>query len=217
MIKSAWLWWLCVALYLSSCAAFQAGTDVQSGRRALLIKDHEAALGYFQKAAETDPQYVYHSQLFREGVWTYLGRAQYLNGRFADARRSLERALKQDRDDNLARLYHGLTLVRSGDQSQGVKQIQSALEGLDLWFQYVTADRYMELFWDPEGKIRTEIINLSELIGGKDYTLEQLIENAEWIGFEMEQEADRARRDEQRWLHRDRGNRPGGLGVGIGF
>mgnify|MGYP003694643011 CR=1 FL=1 len=57
---------------------------------------------------------------FREGIWTYVGRSQYALGRYNEARQSLERALAKDRDDNLARLYLGLTLARSGDTARGL-------------------------------------------------------------------------------------------------
>src|SRR5262249_16285527 len=43
----------------SGCATFQAGTDVEAGRKAFLIGDNEVALGYFQSAAQVAPDYVY--------------------------------------------------------------------------------------------------------------------------------------------------------------
>jgi hypothetical protein len=45
-----------------------------------------------------------------------------------------------------------------------------------------------------------------------------LIADAEWVGQEMENEVDRARRDEQRQYDRDFDRRRGpSAGVGIGF
>src|SRR5215467_4510351 len=57
----------------SACAAFQAGTDVESGRRAFLVGDNETALGYFQGAAQIDPDYVYYGMGLRENIWSYVG------------------------------------------------------------------------------------------------------------------------------------------------
>ena len=62
------------------------------------------ALSLFQSAEEVDPEYVYGTEL-REGVLSYLGRAQYLSGDYAQARQILEKALARDNDDNIARLY----------------------------------------------------------------------------------------------------------------
>ena len=86
--------WLSVILLLAGCAAFTTGTQVQSGRRALLVNDPERALPYFLEAAQSDPNYVYRSVYFHEGIWTYVGRTQYATKRYAEARQSLERALR---------------------------------------------------------------------------------------------------------------------------
>ena len=73
--------WLYMILLLAGCAAFTTGTQVQSGRRALLVNDPERALPYFLEAAQSDPNYVYRSVYFHEGIWTYVGRTQYATKR----------------------------------------------------------------------------------------------------------------------------------------
>ncbi len=104
--------------YISGCAAtFQGGSDVAQGRQALFRGDYPAALVYFQNAEKAGPNYVYGTEL-REGVLSYLGRAQYLNGQLPAARATLQQALAAHKSDNLARLYLGLTLARQGDQNQ---------------------------------------------------------------------------------------------------
>ena len=112
----------------AGCAGFQVAGQHQAGRQALLINQPETALAYFLEAAKSDPDYVYQSMYFREGIWTYVGRSQYALGRYNEARQSLERALAKDRDDNLARLYLGLTLARSGDTARGTNEIESAMK-----------------------------------------------------------------------------------------
>ena len=67
----------------------------------------QVAVGYLQNAAELDPNYKTPYSV-RESVWTYLGRAYYEVDNFPEARRALEKALSNDKDDPLARLYLGL-------------------------------------------------------------------------------------------------------------
>ena len=66
---------------------------------------------------------------FKQGIWSYVGRTQYLTKRYKEARESLDRALSKDPNEYMAQLYRGLTLARSGDLSGGVKDMQAANEG----------------------------------------------------------------------------------------
>src|ERR1051325_4346618 len=188
----------CVSLFalfvFAGCASFQTAGDVQSGRQALLIRQPEQALPSFQRAAERDPNYVFISGTYREGIWTYLGRTQYTLGQYAEARASLERALSQYKDDYLARLYLGLTMVRLGDE-RGVREIEAGLRGLRDWIEYANASRPFEAFWDPLGQIRSEIEKDLNTVSGKDIHSPTLVASAEWVGHQMEDEIDRVRRD----------------------
>jgi tetratricopeptide (TPR) repeat protein len=74
--------------------------------------DYPTALAYFERIAQSDPNYVAPFSSFQESIWTYLGRAQYQTGKLTDAKRSLERALSQTPNDSVAKLYLGLTNVR---------------------------------------------------------------------------------------------------------
>ena len=205
-------------LCLAGCASWQTTGQVQAGRRALLVNDPEAALPYFLDAANRDPNYFYISERFREGIWTYVGRSQYATKRYQEARQSLERALANDRDDNMARLYYGLTLVRLGDKARGVKEIKSAMQGIYDWLEYMERTQPFQAFWDPLREIRKTIENDLAETRGKDLTAENLIADAEWLGNEMENEIERVRRDERRQYERDFERRPGSsIGVGIGF
>ncbi len=208
---------LCISV-LYGCASFRVSGDFQSGRQALLTNREEQALGYFQRAAESDPDYVFTYDLFREGIWTYLGRVQYRVGRHEEARQSLERALSVDRNDNLARLYLGLTLARRSSYAQGLKDIQSGLQGLYDWLEYMQSSRPYTDFWDPLRQIRSEIKNDLDVISGKDIDWPKLIESAEWVGRQMDEEVERVKRDEDlRLRRRDFPPVGGGIGIGIGF
>ncbi|HEU4341734.1 MAG TPA: tetratricopeptide repeat protein [Candidatus Binatia bacterium] len=184
-----------------------------------MIGNSEAALAYFQQAAETNPDYIREAALFREGVWTYLGRAQYNLGKWAEARRSFERALSIYKDDYLARLYLGLTLARAGDHTQARREIETGLKGLYDWIEYMNATSPLTAFWDPLREIRSAIEKELAMIGGRDIEWPKLIANVEWIGQRMEQEIDAVRRDQRRQFERepDRIRRGLGVGVGIGF
>jgi tetratricopeptide (TPR) repeat protein len=88
------------------------GGEFLSGRRALIAGDYPTALAYFERIAQSDPNYVAPFSSFQESIWTYLGRAQYQTGKLTDAKRSLEKALSQLPNDAVAKLYLGLTNVR---------------------------------------------------------------------------------------------------------
>jgi len=211
--------WLSMILLLAGCTAFTTGTQVQSGRRALLVNDPEGALPYFLEAAQNDPNYVYRSVYFHEGIWTYVGRTQYATKRYAEARRSLERALSLDRDDLLARLYLGLTLARSGEGAMGAKEILAGMKGIYDWLEYMQRSRPFEDYWDPLREIRKAIEVYLLRTPGNDVPIsEEFIADAEWLGSKMEDEMERVRQDERRRYERNFDRRDGGsVGIGIGF
>jgi tetratricopeptide (TPR) repeat protein len=197
----------------SGCATFQAGSDVEAGRRAFLVGDSETALGYFQRAAQVDPDYVYYGTALRENIWSYVGRSEYAAGRLAQARQTLEKALAPNRDEyalslngdqDMARLYLGLTLVRSGDRQQGLKEIAGGMIGIHDEIEYATqAFRFSYgRFWDPTREIRSSIEGDLAMLSGKDVNLQRLIADGEWLGTRVEEEINLARRDEREDLLR---------------
>ncbi len=156
--------------------------------------------------------------MYKEGIWTYVGRSQYNLGRLAEARQSLEKALSIYPDDYLARIYLGLTLLRTGEDSRGLKELESGMKGLYDWLEYMNRTRPFSSFWDPLGEIRSELEKDLKMVSSKDVDRQQLIASAEWLGQKMEEEIDRVRRDEQRFRDRQFDTRPGAsIGIGIGF
>ena len=203
---------------LPACASFQTSSEVLSGRQALLANDPETALAYFLQAAQRNPDYVYRSENFSEGIWTYVGRTQYATKRYQDARYSLERALEKNKDDYMARLYYGLTLVRMDDRAQGFKEIKGAMQEIYDWLEYQQRSRPFQAFWDPLREIRKAIEKDLDETSGKDFNQETLITDAEWLGNKMENEVEKVRQDEQRQFERDSEHRNGpSVGIGIGF
>jgi tetratricopeptide (TPR) repeat protein len=191
--------WLSFSVLLSACAAFDTAGDIAQGREALFEGRNKAALGYFQEAEQTDPRYVYGTEL-RAGVLSYLGRAQYLNGDYAQARQTLEKALSQHRGDNVARLYLGLTSYRLGDRQAALKNIQTAMTGIDNYLNYITHNFEWDFgrFWDPAGSIRSGIESDLAMISSGKIDWPKLIADGEALGLNIEQEPDRANAQEER-------------------
>jgi tetratricopeptide (TPR) repeat protein len=182
----------------------KAGSDVAAGRRALLAGQDEAALGYFQSAAQTDPSYKYGTA-YQQGILSYVGRTEYSLGRLPQARETLQKALAANKDEDIARLYLGLTLARSGDRQAGLKEIEDGMRGIHDWIEYITeAHRFsFGQFWDPAREIRTAIRGDLAMISARDFDWQRLISDGEWVAKRMEEEGDKARNDEARERARD--------------
>ncbi|MGE5820342.1 MAG: tetratricopeptide repeat protein [Deltaproteobacteria bacterium] len=198
MKQRNWLTLLYSMIFLSGCAAFQVGSDVEAGRKAFLIGNNQAALGYFQRAAETDPNYVYFSAL-PQNVWSYVGRSEYATGRLPQARQTLEKSLSISQDQDVARLYLGMTLARGGERQQGVKEIESGMKGIYDRIEYISQHfRYsFGAFYDTRREIRSSIEDNLAMISGKDVDLQRLIADSEWLGKRVEEEINWAQRDER--------------------
>jgi tetratricopeptide (TPR) repeat protein len=186
-------------VFLAGCTSLQTGGELQYGRQALLEGKNEAALGYFYSAAQMDPNFVYTTGSSpRQGVWSYVGRSEYLTGRFPEARKNLERAVSSNRQEDIARLYLGLTLAREGDRQRGLKEIEGGMRGINSFLDYINqAQRYsIGQFWDPDRDIRSAIQSNLAMISGKDLDWQRLTTDTEWLGIRMEQESDLARRQQ---------------------
>ena len=104
--------WLFIA-YCCACAACAgSSTSFLSGRQALLRGEPDNAVTYFNTIAQADPSYVVTAAPPRKSIWTYVGRAYYNSGKYADAKVAFDRALNYLKDDYIAQLYRGLTILR---------------------------------------------------------------------------------------------------------
>jgi len=179
--------------YLSGCAGLGVGTDVQAGRNALQTGRPQDAVGYLKRAADADPSYKIPYRT-RESVLAYLGRAYYETGNDAEARKTLEKAVSLDKDDPLAHLYLGLTLLRTGDRERGRKEIEAGLKGIDDTLEYIASDNVTGFYWDPGMQIRNDVRRtLAAKLDGAE-----LATAGERIGKLFDEEIDKARRDESR-------------------
>jgi tetratricopeptide (TPR) repeat protein len=180
-----------LVVFLSGCGAgSQSGAYVAQGRQALFAGNNQGALGDFQAAAQADPNYVYGAVL-TEGVYSFLGRAQYLTGQYAQARQSLEKDLAQRPGDSLARLYLGLTLARLGDRPSGLKDIEAGTKGIGDFVDNIV--KYPEgTYWDPARTIRNSVSGNLKMISSGNIDWPTLIANSESLAIAFEQEQDRA-------------------------
>jgi len=181
--------WLWLSILLSACAATRGAQDVVQGKEALLAGDYPAALGYFQRAEQVDPNYIYGAELM-EGVSSFLGRAQYLTGNYPQARQTLQKALSQHRADNLARLYLGLTYYRLGDEKAALTNIQAGMNGINNWLEYLNSNFAQEFGqdWDPGGTIRAGIRSDLEMMSSGKIDWPKLIADGEKLGITVVQE-----------------------------
>src|SRR4029450_1143407 len=184
-------------VFLAGCTSVNVGGEVQSGRQALLEGKNETALGYFYGAAQKDHIYVYATGSSpKQGVWSYVGRSEYLTGRFPQARQNLERVLSANQQEDIARLYLGLTLAREGDRQRGLKEIEGGMRGINSFLDYISQAQRFSIgqFWDPDRDIRRAIQSDLAMISGKDLDWQRLTADTEWLGIRMEEESDLARR-----------------------
>jgi tetratricopeptide (TPR) repeat protein len=195
------LWALIV---MSGCAGLQVANEVQLGRNALQTGQPQVAVGYLRSAAELDPNYETPYSI-RESVWTYLGRAYYEVGNFPEARRALEKALSKDKDDPLARLYLGLTLLRSGNQQEGRRETESGLREIDNLLNYLASRPSNGIYWDSARRIRSDIERV--LRANSRLESSELITVGERVGSRLDEEIDNVRRVEAR----DKYNRGGDM------
>jgi len=212
MKTKCFLGFLSVVIFLSGCARMQTATEVNAGRQAYIIGNNEVANAYFVSAAQRDPNYIYGTAL-RQGIWSYVGRTEYAAGRFPRAREALDRALSANNDENIARLYLGLTLAQTGDRQKGLQEIESSMKGMQSWLEYITETfRYsFGRFWDPGYEIRSAIKGDLAMISSRDLDWQKLITASEWLGKMMEEEGDKARKQQAEEESRDsggRGNQP---------
>jgi tetratricopeptide (TPR) repeat protein len=184
---------LLVLVVVAGCAALQVGQDVQAGRNALQTGRPGDAVSHLARTTAQDPNYAIPYRL-RASALSYLGRTYYETGRDKEARATLEKALLRDKDDYLAHLYLGLTLLRTGDRDRGANALQVGLKGLHGWLEYIASDGQSGLYWDPAGQIRGDIIRAMALKPDSP----ELAALAQRIGSQIDEEIDRARSDEAR-------------------
>ena len=183
---------LSLLVLLAGCATYKVSGEVQRGRMELLYGDPNVALAHFQEAAELNPNYRLNYSLFPEGVWTYVGRANLAAGRIPEARKALERARTRE-DDDLAKVYLGLVLARSGDYDRGLKEIEAGLRGINEWYDYIQFYHVDGQFWDPGRRPEKLDSTRTNVVVEPGKNPNETVQNVALLGREIELEIDRAR------------------------
>lgn len=190
---------------LVACVASQAAHEIQEGRRALLTGSPEIAVQYFQRAAALDSKNL--GSALGESAWTYVGRAYYEAGSYASARQALDRALAQNQDDDIARLYLGLIGAREKQDQSSHKQIQAGLQGIYDRIDYIKRFTFAGEFWDPSNQLTAELQELIKALSAAQVSWSNVIPRVEGLMQKIENEIDQAQRDE---VTRYRGGSDGG-------
>jgi len=182
-----------VAIFLSACGAnFQAGSGAAQGREALIRGDYQDAVSSFQSSAQADPNktYTFGPQL-KEGILSYLGRAQYLNGQLEAARDTLKKDLAQQGSNKnfaLTQLYLGLTEARLGDQQAGLRDIESGTKGILDFLNYVQQTFRFDIgkLWDTGDLIRNAANANLAMIERGNFDWPMLVSSSEALAMRFE-------------------------------
>ena len=185
--------WVLLAA-LCGCAGSQAAHQIQEGRLALLTGNPKIAVRHFQEAAALDSRNS--GSPLQESAWTYLGRAYYGTMEYSLARQALERALAQNQDDDIARLYLGLIGAREQINESSRKQIQTGLQGVYDRIEYIKQFSFTGEFWDPSGELSTELRGVIKAVSAPQVNWSSVIPQIEQLGLRIENESDRAQREE---------------------
>lgn len=81
-------------------------------------------------------------------------------------------------------------------RAQAMKEVGDALNGLREWLDYTIAYTSQGKFWDPGQDIRKQIQLCLKQVSARPVDWDTLAPNAESVGSMLEEESDRARRDE---------------------
>ncbi len=179
---------------LNGCAGSQAIQQIQAGRLALLSGNPAVALKHFEQAAAIDGN-ISGSPL-RESAWTYVGRAYYEIKEYSPARQALNRALGQNQNDDVARLYLGLVGAREQTSDSNRKLIHAALQGIFERVEYIKYYTPMGEFWDPSGQLRVEFLAAIKTFSEPAVEWANALSRVESLTLNLENEIDGARRDE---------------------
>lgn len=81
-------------------------------------------------------------------------------------------------------------------RTQGVKELAAALSGLLAWLNDTVRYSPQGRFWDPSQEIFKQLQSTQKQVNAPSPNWDTVISNAEWLGYTLEEESDRAHRDE---------------------
>jgi hypothetical protein len=106
------------------------------------------------------------------------------------ARQALDRALAQNNEDDIARLYVGLIGAREQINESSRKQIQAGLQGVYDRIEYIKRFTFAGEFWDPSGQLSAELLALIKTVAAPQVNWSSIIPRIEQLGLKIENEVD---------------------------
>ena len=91
-----------------------------------------------------------------------------------------------------------MTLVRLNDRERGLAEMETALNGIHEWLENLASDSSVGNYWDTNRQIRKTI---ESGLAGKPSAIEVVV-TAQRVGKQLEEEIDRAQRDNFQMLYR---------------
>jgi len=182
---------------LGGCAVMKVEREVQSGRRAMQLGNFQSALGYFEAAAQADPDYLTNFTLLDIGIWSYVGMAHYSEGDKGKALASFKQAKQHHREDQIARVFLGLVMSESGDRREGKKELVNGLNGLDRWLDTTRYSTPKGELWDPGDYLAKEIGQTLKLLQAEEVNWGEINENVVRLARNFDDEIDEVKRDYQ--------------------
>src|SRR5258705_4426314 len=205
MKQTALIYGLLLLASVYGCAGSQAAQQIRQGRLALLTGNPEIAVQHFEQAAALDSKNS--GSPLQQSAWTYVGRAYYGTMQYSLARQALDRALAQNKEDDIARLYVGLIGAHEQINESSRKQIQAGLQGVYDRIEYIKRFTFAAEFWGPSGQLSAELLALIKTVAAPQVDWSGVIPRIEELGLKIENEVDQSQRDE---LNRYRGGGSGG-------
>lgn len=164
-----------VFFLIVSCAGLGTDSEFLAGRQALLRGEPDNARSYFDRVAQSNPRFVSNEVSPPRSIWTYIGRADYNAGRYAQAESAFEKAVGQLKEDYIAELYLGLTQLRppeptASSKAFSLQEVTYALrEGIDPK-RVATLARERGVAFD----LNKETENQLQTIGANNLLLDEL-------------------------------------------
>ena len=184
---------------LGGCATLEVAREVQNGRRAMQLGNPKAAILHFEAAAQLDPDYLTDFTLLDIGIWSYVGMAQFKEGKQGKALASFKQAKQRHREDHFARVFLGLVMSQNGDRRAGKGELVDGLKGLGQWLDTIrhsARTRTGEL-WDPGDYLAKEIGETLTLLQAEEVDWRAINESVVSLARNFDDEIDEVKRDKQ--------------------
>ena len=182
---------------LGGCTVMRVAREVQGGRRAMQLGDSQAALGYFESAAQSDPDYLTDFTLLNIGIWSYVGMAQLEEGKQGKALASFKQAKQRHREDQFAKVFLGLLMSQGGDRRAGKDELVDGLSGLGQWLDTTRHSTPRGELWDPGDYLAKEIAQILKLLRAEEVNWQEINENVVRLARNFDDEIDEVKRDKQ--------------------